>query len=528
MVKNTHYCLILLVIICIQFPYYKTIITAYKLNEYHVTDLHDIEDKRINETKTIISNKDINTQCEEGHWALVEDYSVPFPTHYARAKFDQSDRKGSEQLFLDSACKTQVLFYSCYYLEGFEDNRFPPGRAKNIEYTRWKSSDANCVNPLPSDFLRMIENRKVLFLGDSIMMQIYMTFLCHLNLYTPQNIMVDYHGIYGKNPTSEEKLFCPFGADHCHFLGGRAFLPLSNSVIIGHLYHTFKPQLFENTIFVRYNLTADDIIVVNIGLHYNNRTYFHEALQKLTDELLDVRAKLGFLPHFLFLEAAPQHFNTASGYFDLERKANMTQCGLENYSQDFINKHPETFVKEMKELDWRNAEIAIAIKRYNSRILQQTNRHKYQHRVMKDKEESLIVQSTGHIQLVKIAKPLYFQVTAHIDSPTFLSHPDCTHWCAPSGVFHYIHRAIYNGWLDVLGLRSSLEINPKYFKPLIFIANNTLVKGSGRSIYIIIDNLRYGFANLKAFVNHGYDFGDVKTITDLDLESIPYERDFLS
>ena len=62
------------------------------------------------------------------------------------------------------------------------------------------------------------------------------------------------------------------------------------------------------------------------------------------------------------------------------------------------------------------------------------------------------------VHFIKIARALYSQYDAHIDNKAkelfmIVSHferSDCTHWVAPSGIFHYILTIIYNTISDII------------------------------------------------------------------------------
>lgn len=57
---------------------------------------------------------------------------------------------------------------------------------------------------------------------------------------------------------------------------------------------------------------------------------------------------------------------------------------------------------------------------------------------------------------------------------------------------------------------------------LMQFPDNSLIKGSGKSCFVVINGTRYDFPNLQSFTSRGFDFSQVKTVPDEVLEDIPF------
>lgn len=447
-------------------------------------------------------------RCDIGKWVNVDEAHVPFPTKYARNVYMPQNSQESDNLFLAEACEAQVLIYSCYYHEGHPDSIHHTGRAHRIEYSRWKSSNENCWNPMPSDFAEAIDGRSVLFLGDSVMHQIYATFVCNMASHVPMKYTVEFHGAVHKN------IMCPFGAPHCHFISSAGKFARSGHIRTGGTF-TYTPKLFEQTVFEQMQMTTDDLVIMNIGLHYNERAKLQSDLKAFFHELTELRSRKGYLPHILFFQTTPQHFHTPLGYYNKSHSSD--RC--HDFASTTYTGTSADFFAKMEVEDWRNADLQVALHTYNRHFLQTyTNMTSFA-----SYEENLdVIELSGYVHLVRVARPLYSKWDAHVDLTPFFyfTEGDCTHWCTPSGIFHYIHRAMYNALVDVLGVRK------KYIQVAIasikrHYPDETLLRGSSKSVFVMKDGRRYAFYSFNAFASRGYDFANVRAISDMNLEEIP-------
>jgi len=164
-------------------------------------------------------------------------------------------------------------------------------------------------------------------------------------------------------------------------------------------------------------MSAEDAIIFNFGVHYNHvgtktsysRERYEDDMKLLVSDVQAMSAvgPSSLPPRFFFLESLPQHFTTMThldGYFIESEAANYcVPIGSDN---------------EMAAKDWRN-------------------------RVAERHLGSLI-------RRIEVARPLYSQYDAHIAGDSQLGDfdpGDCTHYCAPSGIFQLIHSMILNALL---------------------------------------------------------------------------------
>lgn len=464
-----------------------------------------------------------SVSCESGSWQKIPAAKDPLPAVYARNGYRPNDTALSEKEFLLNACQTQVLFYTCYYHEGHPDYTIPKGRAFELEYTRFQPKDMQCLSPRPADMLSILRDRRLLFLGDSVMIQIFLDFICKLS--SSVDTTVDMH--YAAMATAKS-IGCPFGKKHCHPYDGFVRIPSFRTEVYGRRIEYSKGRL--KAIFRSiFNLTSNDIVVFNVGLHYNNENLYRKDLLDIFSELTEFQQELN-MPTVFLMESTPQHFNTSNGYFDQSVAEKSTGCSLLGLKEkDFEN---QEVIKKIASLDYRNIALnSIYNDIFGEKVVYGTkiprgysvpiNNSTFMNDEMNNSVLSTFAKNLtlmNPVVLVRTARALYSRVDAHIGlSPFFyFKYPDCTHWCTPNGVFAYIHQCLYNAWLDAFNVRSQRTASIRHFP------DNILVKGSGKSIYFLYQDKRYGFSGFDHFTSRGFDFDHVITLQDFDLEGIPY------
>lgn len=253
----------------------------------------------------------------------------------------------------------------------------------------WVASDARCMPFHPVNFFTHLQNKTLIFIGDSIMEQIFEQLL--LNLYAWSNIV----SRYIVPPRHMEDSF------------HEAHVPEVGMFLLRHDLYTYEGF---NNFRAQYHVHGwhdDHIIIFNIGIHYNNASEYEEDLRQLAVEL---RAENNL---FLFLQSTPQHFGGDDGYYMSTPRSMHLAC------------QPLTgaTLTEQITLDWRNA-IAEEVFRFHPRV-----------------------------RIVRIAAALYERWDSHVEMRsemfTQLNEADCTHYCVQNrGVFDYIHRMLYNAIMD--------------------------------------------------------------------------------
>ena len=161
-------------------------------------------------------------------------------------------------------------------------------------------------------------------------------------------------------------------------------------------------------------LTENDVVIFNAGVHYHDPNNYREVLNSLKDGI----HQQSHFPFLMFLESTPQHFyslESPNGYYRTE----LPKKGV-------CSPYPD--LMEVAKLDWRNT---IANE----------------------------VLSDSNITILQVAETLYSQYDAHLGKANWIhdSNSDCTHFCPSSHVFRFIMRKIYNVLvhIDVSKIRSN-------------------------------------------------------------------------
>ena len=443
-------------------------------------------------------------QCEKGNWVTQAPWEQPYHSHYARTGYVINESYSFE-LFHSRSCPTQPLFYSCYYrdskrlsLRNLSIENGLHEHAKSAENTVWvPSNQEQCLQLYPRDFLRILFNRTLLVYGDSVSTSVFGTLICSL---------------YKTIPFSEKKWYSY--SPYLAFADGHLYIKQAKLRLVQRYVSKFHVNHFKSTI-INLDLQTNDIIFLNIGLHYNDEVVYRSTLRDAFYVFAQLNLTRAYLPQILFLATTPQHFETSAGYVnqtileslklkraekDKSLKLNRTkkdeisgnhtkswhECGIEN--QSILTN--SQIIEKMKEGDWRNMIARQEIETYNK------------------------VSQFHRVHFVSYAEPLYLQSQAHIGEG------DCTHYCIPSGVFPMIHRFIFNKLIDILQLR--LEFTYASKQSVLNYKNNTIVRGvNSRTVYLVRDNLRFSFLSKESFLRSGFTFDMVQILDEDMLEDIP-------
>lgn len=238
-------------------------------------------------------------------------------------------------------------------------------------------------------------------------MQIFQSFVCSLYSITKSEMKLQWnHHHDGKVYTD---VTCPLKEKHCHLWASSILFPDAQSSIEFRDIYDYPPNSLRSWL---HDTGPRDVVVINFGLHFNDKSSFESALQSFSKDLSDYFAMKGNeAPKILFRESLPTHFETktsSAGYFhDKDGQPKGARCvplpAAASYEQIVAD-------------DWRNNLL-----------------EKY-------------LNSTG-VGLMKVAKALYSQYDAHIDGDSKIvsfEAADCVHYAAQSGVFHYLKRIHLN------------------------------------------------------------------------------------
>lgn len=435
----------------------------------------------------------------EGSWqTLTHNEGIPH-IHAARTAHDPLEAKGSNAKWLEQACPAQMAVYTCYFHGNVT-------RARELEMRRYvphpptaptppsSSSDEQCHAFHAIELLELLRNKHVVFIGDSILTQLWVSLVCLLGPLTQTQLSIHWGRMFHCNDIT-----CPAGDSNEHSLIGNswAYLPSSNTSFVLEIVPEYNLKAIQH-IYSTHRLTATDLVIMNFGVHYNKQEEFGHAIgafmrgvvgemYKHQPQPIDMEAGAdgsredqaawkSHLPPILYFQTAPQHFGGESGYYQ-GKDSNVTNC--------------EPVSARIKDIDWRN------------RILDE-------HLGTND--------SNSPVHLVRTADALYSQYDAHVASNPYPSEPmDCTHWCFPSGIFNYLQLMLYNA---VYRLADHSVGGYGFYGPEL--REGDLVKRHGAAeVYLLSNGQRRPFDSLQAFVSRGYDFSNVITIAGHALNEIP-------
>jgi len=327
--------------------------------------------------------------CDKGEW--VDSSALSYAEYVNLARVSLVDNK--PEVWLHDACRAQLVQHSCYAHGNTE-------RAKAIENRNWKPLDESLCNPFsPLSFLHAMNGGKMVIVGNSILMQLWVAFVCEMH---QLNGVLEEADWFQHHVGHYNAVTCPFGAIHCHIHGGR--LKFQSGESLSFLRTNIDLSFDIKNVIATHNLGKGDILLFGLGFSIPDLTQFENFVKKLrvdTDEL-----PLESSPRIFLLEALPQHFKTPTG----DGK----------YNIQTLNKavcHPI----QSDGMEWyeNNKEYSIA--------------------------QATFANST-RVSLIKAAQPLVSQWDAHVETSKITSYDvvDCTHWCYPSGVFKFLHKVIYN------------------------------------------------------------------------------------
>lgn len=328
-------------------------------------------------------------RCEAGEW--IDTSTSKYAEYTNLARVSLVDNKPAA--WLHDACKAQLVQHSCYAHGNTE-------RAKAIENRDWKPHDEQqCLPFSPLSFLQALNGGKLLIVGNSIFMQLWVAFVCEMH---QLNGVLEDAEWFQHRVGHYNAVTCPFGAVHCHIHGGRLVFQSGGSVTY---FLKSNDEPFDlKSIIDMHKLGKGDILLFGWGYAVPNIPQFASFLNKVKEDADQLPLEKS--PRIFLLDALPQHFKTPSG----DGK----------YDIHTIDKRACHPIK-INGTEWyeSNKEYAIA---------QQT------------------FANSTRVTLIKAAAALVSQWDAHVETSKITSYDsvDCLHWCYPSGVFKFLLKAIYN------------------------------------------------------------------------------------
>ena len=350
----------------------------------------------------LLANYELIMSICDGHWL---NNSQELDNYHVATGVGRYDEAGK---WRNLACPFEMTKYSCFWHGDTE-------RAWRLSRKRFSPNSSKCRKFTPLDFLESLRGRQILFLGDSITDQILDFLACTLRSYTAvvtniEWLVLDevknmrarnFDRLSGKKGTFDKNTICPFGALHCHHGSASFRFPVYGLSIYKSLIHQFwEPSQLYNPL--RKNMIYDDdILIINMGIHFNDESAYKKSLMVLRNTLLSNFSEHGVSrpKKVFFLESTPQHFSkNPNGYYGgFEDGTKETKC-----------------VPIVNSSDWRN-----------------------------DCAKTILGDI---VTVIPIAQSLAVEFDAHVGySPLSPSvRIDCTHYCSSSGIFRFIHRMIYN------------------------------------------------------------------------------------
>ena len=105
--------------------------------------------------------------------------SISGTVHAAQVKYTGSTDSAIE--WRKNACPAEVIQHSCHF-HGNND------RLDELENRHWVSNDPNCPEFWPLEFLLAFRNKRIVFYGDSVMLQLWTYIVCSLHRFACSNL----------------------------------------------------------------------------------------------------------------------------------------------------------------------------------------------------------------------------------------------------------------------------------------------------------------------------------------------------
>ena len=302
--------------------------------------------------------------------------------------------------FKPNACPVETILHAC--------SLGNPTKASDV--LAWKyvaTSKCHLERFSPLDFLDRIRGRHVVFVGDSMSLQLWQIVVCSLHGVTKIEYDIkwfDYIAYYIPDPHGRWPYHtCPFGVEHCYIEHATVSYPLFNasfSIQTTHFGKRHGEQLLQEFIDP-FKLGRNDVILFNFGLHFNDMKLYERLLTNFTIDYANTKKRLGKdMPLVIWRETSAQHFANGgpAGYY---KGGNRVHC-KNNSTKDLFYEH-----------DVRN-------------------------RVM-DNVIALV------IPIMRLVNSTYMETSSHIDVALMSPYTtDCTHYCLPSSPLYIFRDLLYN------------------------------------------------------------------------------------
>jgi len=302
----------------------------------------------------------------------------------------------------ESLCRALTMRDNC-----FSHN---PSRAESLLRRKFTFNSTTDEDPVVT--LSTMRDQHILFAGDSIVLSVYQSFVCHLTQFA--NATYEYAWAYHEDTIlsdSRGQDKCP-GHPSCHLLGGQSFITRYNITIAyqqvnkyqGREKRTLHQMLMDKD-------TRPTMLILNLGAHYNEEKPFTRDIQALQKDFMQTKENQHnagyYVTQLLWLERFPQHFPGGAGFYQAAARHATAR------NQSTLRCEPIVDQAKYFQSDWRNRAV-----------------------------ETIMPELAPSNRIIAVAEPLYDQWDAHVDYGDSLRTPqqpaDCTHYCLGSGVFRFV------------------------------------------------------------------------------------------
>ena len=318
-----------------------------------------------------------------GHWVEKAKEVVPsYATGPAAPSFFE---------WRQNACYAETPMHSCFYQGNIQ-------KAQVSASLFFESADCKLSIFNPSAFVDFLANRMLVFVGDSVTLQLFQAMLCNLQGFELER---DLKWIW-RNWAGDVN--CPKNSTKCYLADHSCALFLGGGRVCYVQKMFSEPVSFASLPRL---ISQNDVVVFNAGLHFQNRNeddfmrYIREFATSIQNQSNGAR--------LLWRETSLQHFNTSTGSYD----PSSTSCAIKG------------------EIDLRS--------RLSSREFKN------------NKAANTYLSQIG-AEILHTANYSFNLPETHVEDttrPDFVAQKkkDCTHFCLPGMPDHWV-RLIYNALLN--------------------------------------------------------------------------------
>lgn len=250
--------------------------------------------------------------------------------------------------------------------------------------------------------------------------------------------------------------------------------------------------------YLEHAAAKHDIIVFNLGTHYNTEALYREVLdpiRQVFDGIALDKNLTARMPTILFMETPPQHFNTDDGNY--QPKVNKEYVDQRKFRHILNEIFGRPFHNHNRTSDGLTTTNATADLHHHH-----LHHHHHYH------------QSNNHqfkLAFVPIVAALSSQYDVHRDISVSLDFIDCVHYCSEGGAPRYMVRALMN---TIYSLHLPPVTNEEFVLALSTVRRHGLLirPQKGKSVAILINSTKHAMSSGHVFDKRGYDWSAIMTV----------------